>query len=177
LKQFRFPWGNYMPSGWVYQNMVTIAKLDDKRFDCLDFGNGTILPNKVEDQGRAVKKVLRHSLPYTFLADIGALDITKAFQTLAYNQTLVNEAQIVCALERYHLAHGEYPETLDTLAPQFIEKIPHDIIGGQPLHYRRTDDGKFLLYSIGWNEKDEGGLDLSSKGGINYTNGDWVWKN
>ena len=80
-------------------------------------------------------------------------------------------------MECYHLAHGEYPETLDALVPQFIEILPHDIIGGQSLHYRRTDDGKFLLYSIGWNEKDDGGLDLSPKGGINYTNGDWVWKN
>ena len=43
---------------------------------------------------------------------------------------MANEAQIVCALERYRLAHGEYPGTLDALSPQFIEKIPHDIIGG-----------------------------------------------
>ena len=84
-------------------------------------------------------------------------NFTKAWQTTAHNQTLVNEAQIACALERYRLAHGEYPETLDALVPQFIEKLPHDIIGGQPLHYRRTADGKFLLYSVGWNETDDGG--------------------
>ncbi len=71
--------------------------------------------------------------------------------------------QIACALERYHLAHGEYPETLDALMPQFMEKMPHDIIGGQPLHYRRTDDGKFLLYSVGWNETDDGGQVFSPK--------------
>jgi hypothetical protein len=84
----------------------------------------------------------------------------------------VNEAQIACALERYHLAHGEYPETLDTLVPQLIEKLPHDIIGGQPLLYRRTGDGKFLLYSIGWNETDDDGT-ASDK----MDQGDWVWKN
>ena len=48
-------------------------------------------------------------------------------------------------------------ESLDALAPQFIETIPHDIIGGQPLHYRRTEDGQFVLYSVGWNETDDGG--------------------
>ena len=47
---------------------------------------------------------------------------------------MVNEAQIACALERYRLAHGEYPETLDALVPQFIEKVPHDIIGGGAAH-------------------------------------------
>jgi hypothetical protein len=55
------------------------------------------------------------------------------------------------------LAHGEYPETLDALVPQLIEKLPHDIIGGQPLHYHCSASGKFLLYSAGWNETDYGG--------------------
>ena len=62
------------------------------------------------------------------------------------------------ALERYRLAHGEYPDSLDALAPQFIAKVPHDVIGGQPLHYRRTSDGQFVLYSVGWNETDDGGV-------------------
>jgi hypothetical protein len=60
----------------------------------------------------------------------------------------VNEAQIVCALERYRLAHGAYPGMLDALIPQFIEKLPHDIIGGQPLIYHTTPDGKFLIVDI-----------------------------
>ena len=56
-------------------------------------------------------------------AAIGIPNFTKAMQTTAHNQTLVNEAQIACALERYQLAHGEYPETLDALVPQFMRKI------------------------------------------------------
>ena len=31
-------------------------------------------------------------------------------------------------------------------------------------HYRRLDDGRFLLYSVGWDEVDNGG-----------TTNDWVW--
>ena len=179
LKHFRFPWGNYMPSGWVYQNMVTIAKLQSKLVDSTDFENGTILPERIETERRQAKEIHNHFSFYTFLARFATdADLSKIWQTTAHNQTLVNEAQIACALERCHLAHGKYPETLDALAPQFIEKIPHDIIGGQPLHYRRTDDGKFLLYSVGWNEIDDGGQEPLTKGGvIDYTNGDWVWKN
>ena len=104
-------------------------------------------------------------------------NFTKAWLTTAHHQTLVNEAQIACALERYHLAHSEYPETLDVLIPQFIKKIPHDIIGGEPFHYRRTDDGKFLLYSVGWNETDDGGqVILAKDGSVDRENGDWVWQ-
>ena len=47
-------------------------------------------------------------------------------------------ARVAIALERYRLAHGAYPESLDVLAPQFIAQLPHDIINGQPLHYRRA---------------------------------------
>jgi hypothetical protein len=82
-------------------------------------------------------------------------------------------------LERYRLAHGEYPETLDALAPQFIEKVPHDIINGKPLHYRRTDDGKFVLYSVGWNGTDDGGQIVFAKGSVKVVDrekGDWVWQ-
>jgi hypothetical protein len=93
-------------------------------------------------------------------------------------QTLVNEGQIACALERYRLAHGAYPETLDPLVPQFIGKLPRDIINGQPLIYRRTDDGLFLLYSVGWNETDDGGQIVPAAGDPkNAALGDWVWKN
>jgi hypothetical protein len=41
-------------------------------------------------------------------------------------------------------------------------------------------DGKFRLYSVGWNETDDGGQETSAKtpgGGVDFAQGDWVWKN
>ena len=143
--------------------------------------DGVIHPDAVEGSMSNLVKNVDHWSPFGYLAAIAIPNITKVMQTAVHNQTLVNQGQIACALERYHLAHGEYPEALDALMPQFIEKIPHDIIGGEPLHYRRTDDGKFLLYSVGWNEVDDGGKQISAptkNGNIdyNYTKGDWVWQ-
>ena len=91
------------------------------------------------------------------LARFAIPNFSRATKALAGNQTRVNQAFIACGLERYRGAHGDYPETLDTLVPQFIEKLPRDLLGGQPLHYQRTADGKFMLYSIGWNDTDDGG--------------------
>jgi hypothetical protein len=91
-------------------------------------------------------------------------------------QTLINEGQIACALERYRLARGEYPETLDGLAPGFIQQLPRDIVNGEPLKYRRTDNGNFLLYSVGWNETDDRGKDVSDVSRPEtLKNGDWAW--
>ena len=89
----------------------------------------------------------------------------------------VDLARVACALERYRLANGQFPETLEALAPKFIEKLPHDIINGQPLKYRRTDDGQFVLYSVGWNETDDGGkVGIDEAGNPDMDKGDWVWR-
>jgi hypothetical protein len=175
-----------IPRGWIYQNMVNIAVLEQKPLSGFDLANNTVSPRLFDDANRDINNFIAHKSPYRFLVAIAIPNYVKALQTTAFNQTLVNEGQIVCALEHYRLAHGEYPETLDALVPQFIEKLPHDIIGGQPLHYRRMDPpsqsfgaagGKFLLYSIGWNETDDGGQVASKPDGSeDREKGDWVWR-
>ena len=85
---------------------------------------------------------------------------------------------MACALERYRLAHGQFPESLGALVPEILSQLPHDVLNGQPFKYRRTADGQYLLYSVGWNETDEGGvLGLTQSGeGIDQKTGDWVWR-
>jgi len=167
----------FAPRGWIYQSMIGIAEFDQKMQTGVDLTSGVLSPGKIDASMRGTEKALDNHRLYNFFPRLFIPNVTKAWQTTARNQTMANEAQIVCALERYRLAHGEYPETLDVLAPQFIEKLPHDIIGGQPLHYRRTADGKFLLYSVGWNETDDGGQVAPMKDGrIDMETGDWVWR-
>ena len=90
---------------------------------------------------------------------------------------MANEAFVACALERYRLEQSQYPKALDALVPQFAEQLPYDIVAGQPLKYRLTGDGQFVLYSVGWNEKDDGGqLVLNKDGRPNSEQGDWVWR-
>lgn len=162
-----------VPRGWMYQMMVVTVKLEGKSLIDVNLKKNVISPKKLDETMQDINTMLNRHSPFNLLARIAIPNELKAWQTTAYNQTLVNEAQIACALERYHVAHGEYPETLDALAPQFIETIPHDLIGGQPLLYRRTEDGKFLLYSVGWNETDDGGQKPPHL--TEYTQGDWVW--
>ena len=100
-------------------------------------------------------------------------------EKFAFAQSSLDRARVACALERYRLAHGEFPATLDALSPQFIAKLPHNIINGEPLHYRRKDAGHFLLYSVGWNGSDEGGIVVRNETPYHKVpdleKGDWVW--
>lgn len=61
------------------------------------------------------------------------------------------------ALERYRGKHGLYPKILTALAPEFLKTVPADFMDGQPLRYRLTDDGHFILYSVGLDCIDNGG--------------------
>ncbi len=169
---------NQVPRGWIYQNMATHVRLSWSIYDSLFDTNQLVTPHRFKEAWKRAHTEVQRVSNFNLLSKIALPNYSKAFQAFAGNQTRVNEAQIVCALERYRLAHGEYPETLDVLMPQFIEKLPRDIIGGQPLHYRRTSSGKFLLYSIGWNETDDGGqIALKEDGSEDREKGDWIWKN
>jgi len=158
----------WAPRGWLYQNMVSIVSHDQGML------NGIVDPDKalVRPIKESNSRDPLSQNPYTFLATVALPNYFKAVQTTALNQTLLEEARIACALELYHRAQREYPESLDALVPRFVNKLPHDLIGGGPLKYRRTNDGRFLLYSIGWNETDDGGRADKSP---SDANADWVW--
>ncbi len=167
----------FAPRGWIYQNMLCLAESEQKMLACLDVKNHLVLPQKMNEANLENQNALEHHTPRNILASRAYINTTHATSTLALNQTLAREALIACALERYHLVHHCHPETLNALVPQFLEKIPSEIIGGQPLKYR-ADKTKFVLYSIGWNEKDDGGIaDLRNDGSPNPETADWVWPN
>jgi hypothetical protein len=168
LRNLRPP---YVWRGFFYLNAFNAVSMEQGVVDSIDVTQNVVLPQKLAKVQREDDTLGRHFAPYKLLAAIAVPNGTKAVQTFAFKQTEADEAQIVCALERYHLEHGKYPETLDELVPQFIDKLPHDIIGGQPLKYHRTADGQFMLYSIGWNEIDDG-VQLSL---FPYDKGDWCW--
>ncbi len=157
------------PRGWGYQHVAARLKLDFGRLACFDLANEIIFPEKVT---AADKKA--HALEtgaYSFVPSLDQAPFGKACQLTAHSQTQINQALIACAIERFRLAHGEYPEELDALVPQFLGSIPHDAIAGGPLHYRRTSEHTFVLYSVGWNRRDDGGVRGQPRG----TDGDWVW--
>ncbi len=60
------------------------------------------------------------------------------------------------AVERYRLANGKLPESLNDIVPEFIESIPIDPFDTKPLKYKKLDPG-FVIYSIGEDRQDDGG--------------------
>jgi hypothetical protein len=159
-----------VPRGWVYQNMRTVALSHQGIIESIDLTNQVISPQKSEDVAQRVFSTLHSYPPYTFLASAAIANFSKAMQTTARNQTMNDQALLACALERYRLARGKYPDTLAALLPDWSETIPHDLINGKAMKYQRVGDASFLLYSLGWNGSDDGGV-----AGKSAFEGDWVW--
>ena len=176
-----------MPKGWYYQSEIVLSDAQQQWvLPMVNDSQQTVSPQAARESVDAVKS-LRPSAVNLF-ARLLLPELGKYAGKTAHAQTAVNLARVAIALERYRLAHGEYPDSLSALALQFMETIPHDVIGGQPLHYQRTADpsspgsdtasGQFVLYSVGWNETDDGGVVGLATDGKNADNGkgDWVWR-
>jgi hypothetical protein len=167
----RSPLSGLCPSGWGYQHIADRVRLDFDRLEILDTDNQVIHLDKAEAVLKKFRALERRS-PFKFVPSLTPGNFERAYQVAAHNQTQINQTLIVCALERYHLAHNDYPENLDALVPQFLDKLPNDIFNGQPQHYRRNPDGTFILYSIGWNGRDDGGARGHPPENMDA---DWVW--
>ena len=79
------------------------------------------------------------------------------------------------ALERYRLRNGAWPESLDPLILEFLDSIPADRFDGLPLRYIYRGDEKPLLYSVGANFKDDGGISAFDEDGFPVVGGAGTW--
>jgi len=165
-----------IPAGWFDQNKLSLCRLQENYLlPVVDLQRRVVSPAVALESQSALDNL--HLRPYDALSKMLLPSLATSAKRFAYGQTATDLARIACALERYRLANGQFCETLEALAPKFVEKLPHDLITGQPLKYRRTDDGKFVLYSVGWNEKNDGGkVELTKSGNTDINKADWVWR-
>ncbi len=64
--------------------------------------------------------------------------------------------RLAFALEAYRADHGSYPARLTDLAPAYVRKVPKDLFNNAEPRYCQEGNG-YVLYSVGSNEKDDGG--------------------
>lgn len=91
-----------------------------------------------------------------FLASL-MLPSLQNFLFVQENGAMMRELVIVgTALREYRGLHGQYPDNLECLVPEFLPEPLLDRFTSEPLRYQTTGQ-TFLLYSVGRNGKDDGG--------------------
>lgn len=83
-------------------------------------------------------------------------------------ETQIQMARVGLAVEQYIAREGHAPPNLEAVAPILGGAVPGDPFTGEPFIYRPEDDG-FVLYSVGMNLADDGGLHHDQYG-------DCVWR-
>jgi hypothetical protein len=169
----------FMPAGWFYQNELAINRMHlELLLPPVDAARHRVDVEMASTiRGVMDKELSSGFLPCKIFAKLLLPALEGLIKKYAFAQENVDLATLACALERYRLANGQYPDTLAVLSPKFIATIPNDVISGEPPKYRRTNDGQFQLYSVGWNQTDDGGNVVMLKDGKSpdITKGDWVW--
>ena len=165
----------YVPNGWLRINEANNVRrmLDGAR--AIDPASRMVDPVQVE-------KLSPSDAEKFGVLGIAAGPLINYVRKFAYSQVQIDMTRIACRLERYRLAHGSFPATLDALIPTYGAELPHDIMTGKPYIYRLDKDGNYTLYSAAWNQQDDHGNTSSLAGMPNFSSPsseslDWVWSN
>ncbi len=174
-----------IPSGFFDSSGAVLA---DREFRCIikplrdggllqDYRAANALENEIVEMKRHV-----WTHPSWIITELITPVISSVIGKVIYTQALVDQSRIACALERYRIANGNYPDSLDTIILANGKPLPLDLMNGKPMGYRKTAEGRYALWSAGVDGKDDGGkraLDEKHPETTKFQDpkyvGDWVW--
>jgi len=85
----------------------------------------------------------------------------------AYARTMLAGTRATIAIERYRIANGRLPDSLDALVPAFLAAVPTDPMTGTSMLYRRIENDPhgraYLVYSTGIDGIDNGGREQAGE--------------
>jgi hypothetical protein len=113
---------------------------------------------------------------YAFLSKSVWGNLESTFLKEAQLEAMILASRTGLACRLYKSRTGAYPETLNALVPDVLKEVPIDPFTGKPFVYRREGEG-FIVYSLGSNEKDDGGRSTYMITQLVMDkDDDWAWK-
>ena len=165
-----------IPQGWIYQNQRRLNEMHVKFSQrIIDPKARRIHPDIAVTFATEVQARSSRSFPiFDVLSSMLLPAIEKVAIKIGSSQTAVDHARIACLLELHKLEHNKYPAQLADLKTPF----PNDPYTGKPHVYKPDPKGRYQLYGVGWNQKDDGGkvVFASPKGNLDREKGDLVWQ-
>ncbi|MBA3963404.1 MAG: hypothetical protein H0X40_16085 [Chthoniobacterales bacterium] len=114
--------------------------------------------------------------PYAVFAKITLPIFSLATSGTAAAAAALDEASTAIALERFRLTNGHLPNDLAELVPNYLPRVPTDVMTGETLHFKKDGVADYRLYSLGWNLRDDNGaVVLENSHRREDEKGDWVW--
>jgi hypothetical protein len=159
-----------LASHW-YDRLVRIAQIEDQGKQTIELNSFDEDLKQLENEARQMLTPVGfwfhpRSIPTDRTSKIlvalllppihGTLSVARELETY---RSMFNVSMALC---EYRADYKRFPDTLQKLAPVYIEHIPTDDFGRRELVYRKTAAG-YLLYSLGDNGRDDGGKEWSEE--------------
>lgn len=136
----------------AYRSAIVSAALPLSESTVKDYG--------AVDQPRYWLRFLKPNGLGEMTAEIVLTGLPVMMQHIPYHRTYNSAVQVLLALKVYHVRHGELPESIDALVPEFFDELPRDWFDGGPIKYNRD---KALVYCVGADLVDNGGSNPNTK--------------
>lgn len=161
---------NMAPKGWLYQNLVNLNRMHlTYTHNLIDAKSGRVHPGVALKFDEAVNNMKRS--PFNILSALLMPSLYKVAQRTGASQSSVDLALLSVQLEQHKIKHGSYPRKLSVLKGA----APKDPYSGKAYQYRVTD-GRYSLYGLGWNGKNDSGKVPVNAKRANLEKGDIVWR-
>jgi hypothetical protein len=109
---------------------------------------------------------------YSMIHYVLIISSSSSFNIVKINLRVTGQmlcAETALAAERYRLKYGKLPEGLDKLVPDFLPEVYLDPFDGKPLRYVLRPEGGYVIYCVGEDGVDNGGLDQRQMGKLGGT--------
>ncbi len=162
-KALRAAWAIW-PAGWVNKDKAAYISTIQRYIDAVKHPAelpSTLAEIEAARAGSSVWNKILNPLYYRALPDL-----ISVAQRIAATQTILRSLATACAVERYRMAHGRLPATLEDLVPAFLASIPTDPLTGKPLCYKPSESSSYLIYGTGWDQTDNAGSGVTAITGL-----------
>jgi hypothetical protein len=175
--------GKLVPNGWFLMEMANYSRFMDRWLAGIDPAQRRVQPEIIRANAAAVERQFAHGSGFgSAIRSLMRHDLAARALLPAYNNTVrvATAAQssadlvvIACALEQFRLGNGHLPDSIQAIPHDMLPQPPLDVVTGEPYKYKKNEGDSFLLYSVGWDVKDDAGKPTS--GDLKKIEGDWTW--
>ncbi len=165
-----FPWGRVAPVGAAFflKTVTTYLNVRNERAELLHLINEFVEFGKLpaEEMAKSIsakEKVWIQQYPFK---DNLVYESSRYVMADLRAKAILRTAYTGLAMERFHLAKGHWPNTLQELVPSYLSAVPLDPFDGAPLRLVRKGSA-VIVYSVSNDLVDDGGvllIDPTSKG-------------
>ncbi len=137
--------------GYCYANLIRLAErpYDPKAMAAFEASFAV---------GRNPVKILLARDPFgLILAGMLLPSLSRALNKTRLRQGMLRATCAYLALRLREHADGKVPADLAELVPAYLPSVPTDPFDGKPLRFKMEADGTWKVYSVGEDEKDDGG--------------------